>query len=249
MTGIILFVAGFLSGIINSVAAGGALITFPAMLFAGLSPLTATITTNLTVLFGHLSTSLANRKDIYSIPRPYLNVLLPGFCGGVIGIYLLNSTSSSTFSSIVPWLLLFTVIVFVAQPFMHEFLRKPAHMRPILSIAILWLSIFFASIYAGYFSVGSGLVLLALLGFTRLKNIHQIIGLKNLVGLTIAFWAILLFAANGKLDWQIGIILAAGSLAGGIVGAKISHLLSARLIRVVVTAIGAIVVVAAFLRF
>lgn len=244
-----LLIAGFIAGAINSIAAGGALIAFPAMLLAGLSPLSATITGNLLVWSGQLSAALASHSDIKKIPKRYLSLLLPGFAGGLIGISSLNATSSEAFNKVVPWLLLFTVAVFVLQPFLQKHIHRPAHLRPRISTLAIWSAVFLASVYAGYFGIGAGLMLLTIFGFSRIKSIYQMIGLKNLTGILITLSATIFFASRGKIVWDYGLIMAAGSVLGGFAGGKFAHKISPSTIHWLVSTVGAIVVIAAFIKF
>lgn len=249
MTILMLLTAGFLAGAINSVAAGGALIAFPAMLFAGLSPLSATITGYLTVWVGQLSALGTNHKDLLDLPKRYLTLLIPIMLGGFLGILALNHTSHDTFNTIVPWLLLLTVSLFIAQPYLQSHIHRPAHMRPQYSTIAIWAGVFGISVYAGYFAIGAGLMLLTLFGFSRIKTMHQMIALKNLAGVALTLSATIFFAVQGKIEWEYGLPLAAGSLLGGHVGARYMHRISAKNIRLLVGVIGVFVVIAAFIKF
>ena len=242
----ILFLAGFLSGVINAIAAGGALLAFPAMLAAGLSPLTATITSHLAMWPGQLSALIAGKGDLKAVPKKYFVLLTPWLLGGALGIFLLSYTSSETFNKLVPWLLTFTVALFIIQPYMQKHLTRPVHLRPRASQIIIWLAVFLVAIYAGYFGIGVGLMLLTLYGFSRIKSIYQIIALKNLSGFLITLSATIFFGLQNKIAWQEGLVLAFGSLVGGYFGAHFIHKISPPVVRVVVSAVGVILVVICF---
>ncbi len=249
MTIAILLATGFLSGAINSIAGGGALLAFPALLYAGLPPLSANITGNLVVWPGSLSAVEGNRKDLRKLPRKYFSLLIPCFLGGMVGILTLNSTSSDTFNAIVPWLILFTVLVFTFQPELQKHIKKPAHMRPRVSLGIVWFGAFLVCIYAGFFGRGAGLILLTLFGFTSIKTIYQMIGLKNLVGFIVTFSACLFFLGSEHMVWKYGLIMAAGSITGGYFGARFAHKISPHTIRIFVSTVGLIVAAVAFVKF
>lgn len=246
---LILFIAGVFTGLINSIAAGGALVAFPALLFAGLSPLSATITGYLTIWVGQLSALATNHKDLLALPRRYLALLVPVMIGGVVGILSLNHTSDDTFNDIVPWLLLFTVVLFITQPYLQSHIHRPVHMRRQYSTIAIWLSVFAVSVYAGYFALGAGLMLLTLFGFSRIKTMHQMIALKNLASLTLTLTATIFFATQDKIVWKYGLVLAVGSLLGGHIGARYMHKISTSTIRLMVSVIGITVVIAAFMKF
>jgi len=245
----ILLGTGFLSGAINSIAGGGALLAFPALLYAGLPPLSANITGNLVVWPGSLSAVEGNRKDLRKLPRKYFSLLIPCFLGGMVGILTLSSTSSNTFNIIVPWLILFTVLVFILQPELQKHIKKPAHMRPHVSLGIVWLGAFLVCIYAGFFGLGAGLILLTLFGFTSIKTIYQMIGLKNLVGFIVTFSACLFFLSSDHMVWKYGLIMAIGSIAGGYFGSRFARRVSPQTIRLFVSTVGIIVATVAFIKF
>lgn len=245
----VLIIAGFLSGAINSIAGGGALLAFPALLYAGLSPISATITGTLIVWPGNLSAAYANRKHIKKLPKKYFTLLIPCFVGGLSGILILKSIPSSTFNAILPWLILITVVIFILQPYMHSHTLRPPHMRPILSLAIVWLGVFLVSVYAGYFGLGAGLILLTLFGFTRIKTIYQMIGLKNLAGAIVTFTATILFATSDYIVWKDGLVMAGAAIFGGIVGTRFSHKIPVKFVRLIVAVVGIIVASVAFAKF
>lgn len=249
MVTIILLLAGFLAGAVNSIAGGGALLAFPALLYAGLTPLSANITGNLVVWPGSLGAVKGNRKDLKKLPKKYFTLLVPCIAGGFIGILALNSTSGETFNAIVPWLVTTTVAIFILQPYLQKHIKRPAHMRPQVSLAIVWLGVFAVCIYAGYFGLGAGLILLTLFGFTSIKTIYQMIGLKNLSVFCVTIMGTLFFATSDHMAWKHGLTMAAGSILGGYTGARFAHKISAHSIRLLVGSVGIAVAVVAFIKF
>lgn len=248
MVTFILFLAGFFAGAVNSIASGGALLAFPALLYSGLSPISAAITGYLVVWPGSLSASFKSKKDLKKLPGKYLSLLIPGLAGGFTGILALSRTPSETFNDIIPWLIFATVAIFIFQPSLQKHIKRPAHLRPTVSTALVWAGVYLVCVYAGYFALGAGLILLTLLGFTRIKNIHQMIGLKNLIVFGVTFFAALFFAASEHMAWKQGLIMAAGSVAGGYIGAHFAHDFSKRAIRLLITCLGIIVACVAFIK-
>lgn len=245
---LLLLVAGFVAGAINAVAGGGILIAFPALLATGMTPLAANITSNLIVWPGALASAYEYRKDLKRAKRQYFWLLLPCFVGAASGVLLLQYTTSLVFDQIVPWLVLSAVALFIFQPQLHKHIHRPPHMRRGTSFMIIAVGLFFAAIYGGYFGAGFGFMMMALLSFTKLKNIYQIVGLKNLAGAGMAIIATVYFTIVGGIAWKYGVVAMIGALAGGYIGARWAHRISPHLIRGVIVVIGLVLVGVTFIR-
>ncbi len=218
-----IFAASFVAGIINSFAGGGILLTFPTLLAAGLPPITANATSNLGSWPGALSSAYGYRHYLKSLPHKYWLLLVPCFIGALLGAYLLTNTNTEEFKAVVPWLVLSAVLLFMLQPFLHRHLARNLRAHRNAPLIIIGLALIPMSIYGGYFGAGFGFVMLAFLGFTRITDLHQINGLKNLAGATISLVCTVYFGLAGLIDWQYGAVLLVGSLAGGYVGAHIAQ--------------------------
>lgn len=240
MKEILLFVVGIVTGVMNAIAGGGMLIGFPALISAGLSPLAANVTANIVVLPGQLTSAFGYRKYLRKLPARYLILLLPCLVGAAIGASVLRHTSDRQFQSYVPGLILFAVLLFTFQPFLHRYLRRHISHRSRNLQTLLWISLALlpATAYGGYFGPGFGFIMLAFLSFTRLHDMHQINGLKNLAGVSIAAVCILCLYSTHLIDWPLGLSMAAGNAIGGYSGARLSQRFSSHAIRIVVIVIG-----------
>lgn len=237
---ILVFITGIMVGSLNSVGGGGMLLGFPILLATGLTPLVANITTNLIILPGQLASAYGYRRYLRRLPPIYLVLLIPCILGGAIGAILLRQTSSNKFEQLVPVLIIFAVILFCLQPFIHRHLTRhisTKHKRiwPIVIIAIALLP---TAIYGGYFGAGFGFIMLAFLSFTSLKDIHQMNGLKNIAGACIAAVSIACLLSTHLIDWPLGLAMACGNAIGGYGGARMSQHFSAHVVRIIVIAIG-----------
>jgi uncharacterized protein len=237
---ILLFGVGIIVGAMNAIAGGGLLLGFPALLAAGLSPLAANITGNIIVLPGLVSSAYGYRKYLRTVPRRYAVLLIPCFIGGMVGAITLRLTPSSRFEELVPGLVLFAVVLFAFQPFIHFRLHRHMHSkskRPksLLPLAIALLPM---ALYGGYFGAGFGFMMLAFLGFTKLNEIHQMNALKNLAGSVIALVSIACLFSTHLINWHYGLIMAAGNFAGGYLGARLAQRISSHIIRIIVIVIG-----------
>ncbi len=241
---LILFGAGIMVGAMNSIAGGGMLVGFPVLLALGLPALAANVTANVIILPGSLSSAYGYRDYIRKVPKRYLLLLAPCVIGAAIGALLLRNTSTDQFQKYVPVLVLFAVILFAFQPFLHFHLhkhmrRKSVAFKPLVLIALALLPV---AIYGGYFGAGFGFIMLAFLGFTKLHEIHKMNGLKNLASATIACTSLLCLLTTGLIDWHFGLVMAAGGIVGGYYGSVLTRRFSTHAIRVVVIAIGLVTV-------
>lgn len=242
MTEILLFLVGIAVGTMNSIAGGGMLLGYPAMLAVGMSPLVASATSHIVVVPGQIGAILGYRKYLRNISRLYFVMIIPCIVGAIIGASLLTRTSSEKFEDMVPFLLFLAVGLFIVQPFLHfHFL---GHLRSkskrILPLIFMCLAIFPLAIYGGYFGIGFGFVMLSFLSFTRLHDIHKINALKNVATLCIGLTSAIILSRTGLIDWQEGIIMSVGCAIGGYGGAHLAQRFSSHAIRITVIAIGVI---------
>jgi len=127
---ILLIVSGLITGIVNAIAGGGALLLYPLLLSLGLSPITANASTSFIVWPGALSSAYGYRKHLSKIPKFYLYLLIPSIIGGLIGAIILKHTSNNFFSAIVPWFIVLGVVLLMVQPKLHEWLYKMLIRKP-----------------------------------------------------------------------------------------------------------------------
>jgi hypothetical protein len=245
---ILLILAGCGAGMINAVAGGGNMLVLPVYLALGLSPFQASVTGSIPVVPASFAAALGYRKDIASIPQRYFLLLAPALAGSAVGIYVLYRTPVELFEKALPWLVLFAVALFVFQPQLHHFLRRPVHVRLVRPAYLVAAGLFIACIYGGYYGAGVGFMILVLLGFTRMKSVFQMTGMKSLITGATALLTVVVFSLNGQLAWKYGLITAIGSVVGGYIGARLAHRISPHLVKLVVVFVGIIVVVATFTR-
>jgi uncharacterized membrane protein YfcA len=173
--------------------------------------------------------------------------------GGAIGAWLLLRTPPSRFAELVPWLVLGATALFAVQPIVMRRLqarraeRAEYASRVSLSDAALTAMLPSASIigwqlligiYGGYFGAGAGILMLAVLGFMGLTNIHRMNGLKNWGGLCMNFVAAMTFALSGLVSWPIALAMAMGSMSGGYLGSLGAQRVPRGLVRIAVILIG-----------
>lgn len=240
---VILFLVGIVVGAMNSIAGGGMLIGFPVLLATGMPALVANVTGNIIILPGQISSAFGYRRYLRQIPRNYLLLAVPCLVGAAIGATILRHTSSASFQKLVPGLIIFAVVLFIFQPYLHLHIRKHINgpkkqrqsLKPLIPVAV---ATFPLAIYGGYFGAGFGFIMLALLGFTKMHDIHQMNALKNMMAVCIALVSLLCLANSHLIDWQHGLSMAAGNGIGGYAGSIGAQRYSSRSLRIIIIIIG-----------
>lgn len=234
--------AGFGAGVVNGVAGGGSLISFPALLAAGYPSITANVTNSIAVLPGYLGGSLAYRRELAGQRERIRSLGLTSALGAAAGAALLLSTPASVFDAVVPWLILAACALLALQPRAAAIARRHRDRRG--SAVALHAALLLATVYGGYFGAGLGIMLLALLGVLLADDLQRLNALKGVLSLAVAIVAAIGFALFGPIAWDAALVVGAASLGGGATGARVARRLPASLLRGVVVAFGVAVAIA-----
>jgi uncharacterized membrane protein YfcA len=227
----LVFLAAAIGGAINSVAGGGTLITFPAVVWLGVPPLSANATSTVALWPGSLAGMWTFRGELAGTRAWLVWFTAPSILGGVAGAILLLFTPPGRFEAIVPFLVLGATLLFLAQRTITRMLARHAVAAPAQDAApdvmprpSAWflLAQFGVAVYGGYFGAGIGILMLATLGLMGLTNIHKMNGLKNWGATCINGFAALMFVFSGIVEWPVALAMAAGSLSGGHIGARLA---------------------------
>jgi hypothetical protein len=260
--GLIIFLAAFIAGMMNSVAGGGTLVTFPALIWIGIDPKAANVTSTIALWPGSLGGMLGFRRELSGSRRWMLLLAPSSIIGGLVGAVLLLRTPSRVFASIVPYLILFATILFAAQEPLTRWVRREdqetrhaktaSANRKQAPTRAWWIGAtifqFFTAVYGGYFGAGIGIVMLAVLGLLGLTDIHQMNGLKNFFAVCINVIASVYFMLRGEVVWVAALIMILGAIAGGYGGAGLAHKLGRRFVRRTVIAVGLIMTISLLFR-
>jgi uncharacterized membrane protein YfcA len=244
-----LVASGVGAGIMNAMAGGGTLLSFPALVFLGEPAIVANATSAVALLPGSAASLYGYRREFRERGSGWKFLLLPSLLGGAIGAVLLLSTPARTFEGLAPFLVLFATALFALQGAApRRTLHPGAADGARRHIAAAWVLQFAVSIYGGYFGAGIGILMLALFGFLGLSDIHAANGLKNFLTICINGVAAAWFVARGAVDWPAALVLAAGAIVGGYAGARVARLIGQRRARAAVVLIGLAVAVLLFLQ-
>jgi uncharacterized membrane protein YfcA len=247
----LVFLAAAVGGAINAVAGGGTLITFPAVVGLGVPPLAANATSTVALWPGSLAGMWGFRGELTGTREWLVWFTVPSILGGVTGALLLLYTPAGRFEAIVPFLVLGATLLFLLQRTITRALARHAlgagdktgeHAAEadVMPRPSVWLLIaqFGVAVYGGYFGAGIGILMLAAFGLMGLTNIHKMNGLKNWGATCINGCAALMFVVSGIVQWPVAIAMAAGSLAGGHMGARLAIRVGQIWVRRMVVAVG-----------
>jgi hypothetical protein len=261
----LLALAAAAAGVINSIAGGGSIISFPAAIAAGLPPVVASATNTVALAPGSLASAYAFRGDLGENRRFLPWLVLPAAAGALIGALVLVAASERVFELVVPWLVLLATLLLLVRDILQKRATsaelppapigapslRPSHsLRSLRPRAILaharsrrrTLGVAAAlgvlSIYGGYFGAGMGILTLAVISFTKRLDIHQLNALKNIVVGAINTTAAMYFVISGTAHLPAAAAMAIGAAAGGYFAARIARRIEPRVVSWVVAGIG-----------
>ena len=244
------FGSAFLAGAINSVAGGGTLISFPALIWLGLPSVTANATSTLAIWPGSVGGMWGFRRELRAIEPRLLLLIIPSIAGGIAGALLLRLTPPSTFDVLVPFLILFATLLFMAQETVQRRLKTTgpaAHQSPRWLAGAMMFQLLVA-LYGGYFGAGIGILMLAALSILGLEDIHQMNGLKNFLAVSINGVAALYFLWAKMVYWPYVVIMAVAAILGGFSGAGVARRIGRNAVRRIVIGIGFAMALSLFLK-
>ena len=251
-----LFLAGVGAGAINSMAGGGTLLSFPALVLLGRDPIVANATNAVALWPGSLASAIGFRRELAASPHLRGPILLPSLIAGALGAWLLLATPTRIFSALVPWLILLATVLVAAKRPLAALRRAPTPASSPANAAstvvtgtapphpgtAFMLVQGLVAIYGGYFGAGMGIMMLAIYSLYAerlgLADIHQRNAWKNLAATVINAVASVVFIARGAVDWSDAAVLGLGAILGGFGGAVLGRKLPARAAEVLVVVIG-----------
>lgn len=250
----LLCASAVLAGIINSVAGGGTLLTFPSLMHAlGDSDDAAVIanaTSTIALFPGSLAAVWGYRHDLKGTRSSVLPLLLPSLVGGALGTWLVVSYPAKAFMLAVPWLILLATMLFTFQPLISRWtgIGKP-HEAPTkgAQLGIVGFQ-FLVALYGGYFGAGIGILMLSSLALMGSSDIHRMNAVKSLLASLINGTSVTLFIWQQKVNWQLAMPMIVAGIIGGFVGSTVARKLDKNHIRYSVIAVGFVVAATYFIR-
>jgi len=234
--------ASVAAGLVNAVAGGGTLITFPVLTAVGVPAVPANITNTVALCPGFFGATLAQREALRGQRRRLWITVPVSVAGGIAGGILLLATDENTFRGIIPFLLLLASVLLAAQDWLRAWLVrwKWHHVPGHVSDARVAIPLALGAVYGGYFGAGLGVMMLAMFGLLLDDSLTRLNALKSVTALVINVAAALFFVFSGEVVWPVAGVMAAGALLGGAFGGRLASRIRPETLRWVVVAIGAI---------
>jgi uncharacterized membrane protein YfcA len=248
--------AALAAGAVNSIAGGGTLLTFPALL-AGLSDLgaadaavVANATSTVALVPGSVAGAWGYRREMERARRWLYLLVGPSLVGGVVGALLVTRLDPAYFAALVPWLLLTAALLFLAESFLPRKAVAAARPRPPSAAAVTAILVFqlVVAIYGGYFGAGASILILSALAALGVGDVNQMNALKTVLGSCINGISVVVFIAEQKVAWRYALPMMVAAILGGYLGARLALVIQPRHTKWLISAIGLGLALYFFLR-
>lgn len=240
--------AGLAAGTINTVVGSGSLITFPVLLALGYSPVTANVSNNIGLVPGSISGAIGYRRELRGQRQRAIWLGRASLLGGATGAALLLALPPSWFAAIVPVFIAVALVLVVLQPRLSAALVRRQDEPHEHGGRLGLTGVFATGVYGGYFGAAQGILLLAVLGLTIDETLQRINALKNvLAGLNNGIAAVI-FVLAAHVAWAPAVLIAAGSIAGGQLGARYGRRLPPAALRALIVVVGLTAIVVLLTR-
>lgn len=237
--------AGVCAGIVNTIVGSGSLITFPTLLAFGYPPVIANVTNGVGLAPGSVSGAVGYRRETAAAQMRVWPLSIVAGVGAVAGGALLLLLPPGSFEVVVPWLVLLACLLMAFQPRLSR--RLAGSREGVGGGPGLFISVFFSSVYGGYFGAAQGVILIALLAIFVADDLQRLNGVKNVLQSVVNCTAAVLFVFYAPVRWLPAILLAGGAIVGGQLGAVIGRRLPPDALRYTVVVVGILVAVKLFL--
>ena len=253
MTWVDFLLAGFAAvaaGLINALAGGGTLITFPTLTAIGIPAVVANVTNTVALCPGYVGGMLGQWNDLKCQWKRVWLVAPAGVIGGLIGGYLLIRTGEKVFQSLVPFLILLASgLLAIQDPVRAWLARRAAEKKSMPNQSwIVTLPVGIAAIYGGYFGAGLSVIVLSILGLSMDDTLTRLNALKQAISFSVNLAAAIFFLFSGKVDWPFALVMAICALIGGSLGGRLAGRVKPSTLRWMVVTIGVVVAIIYLLR-
>jgi uncharacterized membrane protein YfcA len=232
--------AAVAAGGINAVVGSGSLITFPTLLAFGFPAVIANVSNNVGLVPGNLSGSFGYRRELAGQRGRLLWLSAFAAAGSLAGAILLLWLPASAFTLIVPVLILIACVLVLIQPRLSTWVATRRESRDGARSPVLATGVLLSGAYGGYFGAAQGVLLIGLLGSFLDRDLQRVNGAKNVLVTIVNATAALVFVVLADVNWVVAALIAVGSTAGGLLGARLGRRLPPLALRIFVVAIGVV---------
>jgi uncharacterized protein len=240
---LLVLVAGVWAGAINTVVGSGTLITFPVLLGVGVSPVTANVSNTVGLFPGSFVGAYGYRRELEGQRERAITLGSASVLGAIVGAILLLELPAGAFKAIVPVLIVLALVLVVFGKQLTAWLAARGRGATEHTTVALWVTTFGTGIYGGYFGAAQGVLLMGFLGLLLAESLQRQNALKNVLAGLVNFVAAVVFVATTHIDWTAAALIAAGSIVGGVLGARIGRRLSPALLRATIVVVGVAAIV------
>jgi uncharacterized membrane protein YfcA len=247
---ILLVVAGLAAGLVNAIAGGGSLITFPSLIAVGLPSVDANVTNSVAVSPGYVASVFGSRAELGGQGRRLRAIVPTSLVGSAGGCALLLLTPARAFEVVVPFLVLAAAGTLAFQDRLRGLVGQPRAMSTRRQSVALQTVVFVGAIYGGYFGAALGVMYVAALALVLDEPLRRINALKNVLSASVGLVTVVIFAIFAPVHWGAALTLAPATIVGGYAGARVARRLPARVLKFTIvtfgTAIGLVLLYRAF---
>jgi uncharacterized membrane protein YfcA len=238
-----IFAAGIAAGTINTVVGSGTLITFPTLIAFGYPPVTANVSNTVGLVPGSVAGAVGYRRELSGQRKRAIPLLIASALGGIVGAVGLLVLPASAFKRIVPVFIGIALVLIVIQPYLAQRLGTRQRGEDQVAGPAASVGVFLSGIYGGYFGAAQGILLLAILGLTVDDQLQRINALKVVLAGLVNLVAGVIFVFAAHMAWGAAGLIAAGSILGGIIGAREGRRLPPAALRAVIVVVGVLAIV------
>lgn len=246
---VLIFIAGVWAGTINTIVGSGTLVTFPTLIAFGIPPRVATMSNAVGQIAGGLSGSWGYRRELVGQARHIRQQMPASLLGAITGAYLLLHLPATTFEQVVPVLLVLAIVLVIAQPYLQRYMRQrsqrlgrdQSQMTRPQTVTVIGAT-YMIGVYGGYFAAAQGVMLVAVMGALLPESLQRVNALKNVLSLCVNVVAATAYTivAFHEINWLAAGLIAAGTLCGGFLGARVGRKLSPVVLRAIIVVLAVV---------
>ena len=242
---------GIVGGVIASIVGGAAVVIYPALIATGVPPQLAAVCNLASIMPATMMAALADRSQLPPFDRAFVALIVASIIGAGAGAAFLLLTPERVFAQIVPLLLGFATLLFAYSERVSRWLRERAKGRGhAIAFNLGSLKVILpVSFYGGYFGAGVGILMLGVFSLATGGDYRTANVAKNFVSSLNGFAATLVFAMHDAVLWPQTLALAAGTVAGGLIGSYVARVIPRNVVRALVVVVGAALTVAFARRY